>query len=160
MKKTSVLVLLFVILLGLEAHAQNKPLVEMRNKIFEESKQIKSLLTDPKDTVLVNSMWDSCIMAISQLDAYFSMVGIFNSIKKEDVTEASINYLTEWLNGIKKTNELNIKGLSAVSGANEPNTKIRMDILKRYFVELNKKIDDELVKHSILINALKMKKKK
>ena len=108
MKKIISLILLLVVFLTFSAYALETTLFEMRNKIFAESKEIKALLTESKDIVLMSSMWDSCVMALTQLDAYFSMVGIFNTIKKGDISEDSVNYLIGWLSQTKKTNELNI----------------------------------------------------
>jgi hypothetical protein len=127
----------------------------MRNKIFEESKDLKSLLANSKDIILINSMWDSCIIAMSQLDAYFTMLGIFNTIKEENLKEEVINYLTSWLEGIKKTNELNIKSLDAVSVTLESKTKAHILRLKDYFGKLNDQINAELDKISLLKKSLK-----
>jgi hypothetical protein len=129
----------------------------MRNKISAESKQIKTLLLESKDMVLMNSMWDSCVITMTQLDAYFYMVGIFNTIKKEDLKGDTINYLTNWLNIIKDTNELNIKSLNTAIQILEPKTKVYKERLKSYFSELNKKIDSELVKISLLRKSLKIR---
>jgi hypothetical protein len=160
MKKVSVIILVLFIFSGLNAYAADNPVVGMRNKIFEEAKQIKSLLAQTQDIVLVNSMWDSCIMTVSQLDAYFSLVGIFNTIKKDNITESAINYLVDWLKQIKMTAELNIKSLDAITNPLEAKTKAQMDTLKRNFTELNSRIDKELGKHSILLRSLKVKEKK
>lgn len=155
MKKIIFIILISVIFLNFSIYALDTTLLDMRNKIFEESQELKSLLVNSKDIVLINSMWDSCIMAMSQLDAYFSMLGIFNTIKKEDLTEDAINYLTTWLDGIKKTNELNIKSLDAVTLILEPETKAHIVKLKDYFGKLNNQIDAELDKISLLKKSLK-----
>lgn len=160
MKKVSVIIIVLLIFCVSYAHAFSNPLVGMRNKIFEEAKQIKSSLTQTQDIVLVNSMWDSCIMTVSQLDAYFSLVGIFNTIKKDNITESAINYLVDWLKQIKKTAELNIKSLDAIINPLEAKTKAQMDTLKQNFSDLNSRIDTELGKHSILLRSLKVKEKK
>jgi len=160
MKKIVVGVLICFILFVPCAYAADNPLVGMRNKIFEEAKQIKSSLVQTQDIVLVNSMWDSCIMTVSQLDAYFSLVGIFNTIKKDNITESAINYLVDWLKQIKMTAELNIKSLNAITNPLEAKTKAQMDTLKRNFSDLNSRIDTELGKHSILLRSLKVKEKK
>ena len=137
------------------AYALDTKIVGMRNKFFEESKAIKTLLADSKDMILLNSMWDSCIMTMTQLDAYFSMVGIFNTIKKETLTEEAINYITNWLEAIKKTNDLNIKSLNAITNPVEPKTKIHMEKLRGYFNDLNNQINTELNKISIIKKSLK-----
>jgi hypothetical protein len=160
MKKVSVIILVSFIFCVSYAHALDNPLVGMRNKIFEQAKQIKYSLAQTQDVVLVNSMWDSCIMTVSQLDAYFSLVGIFNTIKKDNITESAINYLVDWLKQIKMTAELNIKSLDAITNPLEAKTKTQMDILKRNFSDLNTRIDKELGKHSILLRSLKVKEKK
>lgn len=159
MKKIVFIILTFVIFLSFNAYALNSTLINMRTKIFEESKDLKSVLTDSKDVVLVNSMWDSCIIAISQLDAYFNMLGIFNTIKKVNLKEDAINYLSGWLEGIKKTNKLNIKSLDAMTLSLQPKTKAHIVKLKDYFDKLNDQIDVELDKISILRKSLKRKHK-
>lgn len=155
MKKIIFIILTFIIFLSFSLYALDTSLLDTRNKIFEESKELKSLLVSSKDVVLINSMWDSCIIAMSQLDAYFSMLGIFNTIKKEDLKEDVINYLTSWLDGIKKTNELNIKSLDAVTFTLEPKTKAYILKLKDYFAKLNNQINTELDKISVLKKSLK-----
>jgi hypothetical protein len=157
MKKTIFIILIFIIFLSFSVYALDATLLDMRNKIFEESKVIKSLLADSKDIILMNSMWDSCVMTMTQLDAYFSMVGLFNTIKRENLSEASIDYLISWLNDIKKTNELNLKSLNSISVILESKTKVYLEKLKRHFSDLNNRIDSELGKISLLKESLKIK---
>lgn len=155
MKKIFFMILTLIVLLTFSAYAQEATLLTLRNKAFKESKELKSLLIDSKDVILVNTLWDSCIMAMTQLDAYFSMVGIFNTIKKEDLKEDSVNYLINWLNEIKKTNELNIKSLNAISTTLEPKSKVHIERLKNYFSDLNNQINIESDKISLLKKSLK-----
>lgn len=140
------------------ADALDVGLTGMRDKIFEESSQIKGLMRSSKDLILLNSMWDSCIITVSQIDAYFHMVGIFNSIKKDDLTEEPIYFLSNWLGEIKRTNDLNIKSMDTVSFTPEPATKDHIDKLKNYLGELNDKINTELGKISALRKTVKKKK--
>ncbi len=148
--KRIMIMLILVSLLSSQAYALDTGLINMRAKIFEESKAIKPLLTKSKDIILLSSLWDSCVIAMSQLDAYFSLVGIFNTIKKEDATDTAVNYLMDWLREIKKTNDVNIIGLSALTQAIEPNTVVHMEKLRGYFKDLNKQIDAELERVSAL----------
>ncbi len=157
MKRIIFIILIFVIFLGFNAYASNSGLINMRNKMLEESKDLKLLLATSKDVVLVNSMCDSCIIAMSQLDAYFSMVGIFNTIKKQDLKESAVNYLGGWLEGIRQTNKVNIRSLNTVMPGLEPKTKSQVAKLKDYFDKLNSQIDSELEKISILRKSLKRK---
>lgn len=157
MRKTVAILILFI-LLGSQAYALDTGLVDMRARAFEESKTLKPLLTKSKDMILLNSLWDACIITISQLDAYFSMVGIFNTINKEDATQEAVNYLISWLKEIKKANDVNIISLSAVTQAIEPNTVVYMEKLRGYFKDLNQQLDSELERLSALKNALKKTK--
>ena len=154
MKKTMVMILALVAGLSFNAHAQATGLMDVRNKFLEESQEIKALFSDTKDVILVSSMVDSCILTISQLDAYFSQLGIFNTIKKDDVTPAAINFLEQWLNGIKNTNDLNIKSLNAVTQNIQAKTKLHLERLMGYFTDLNAQIDQELAQLAALKNTL------
>lgn len=156
MKKIFSIILALAVFLSFNALALDITLFDIRNKIFEESKEIKALLPDSKDVVLVSSMWDSCLIAITQLDAYFSMLGIFNTIKKEDLSKDSINYLSDWLNEIKRTDTLNIESLNSVPQPVELDTEVHIERLKDYFTDLNNRIDAELKKLSILEDALEI----
>jgi hypothetical protein len=156
--KKILIVFITTFLLAESAYALDTTLLDMRRKIFRESKNIKSELSKTKDVVLMSSMWDSCIMTMSQIDAYFYMLQIFNTIKKEDLSEDAIKSLSDWLNEIKRTASLNIKSLKNVSQAQDSRTKVYIKILTKHFIELNKRIDAELAKISILRNSLKLKK--
>ncbi len=146
--KKIIFVIFFLLMSFRAGFALDTGLFEMRNKIVVESKQLKALLLESKDMVLMSSMWDSCIMTMTQLDAYFYMVGIFNSV--ENPTDATVNFLVNWLNIIKSTSELNIKSLNSVTQTLEPKTKVYKEKLKSDFSELNKSIDSELGRVSVL----------
>lgn len=156
MKRTLLIVLALVAGLSFSAHAQATAtgLMEIRNKLLTESQQIKALFSDTKDVILVSSMVDSCILTASQLDAYFSQLGIFNTIKKDDVTPAAIHFLEQWLNGIKNTNDLNVKSLNAVTQNIQAKTKLHLERLTGYFTDLNTQIDQELAQLAALKSAL------
>ncbi len=154
MKRTLLIVLALVAGLSLSAHAQATGLMDIRNKVLKESQEIKALLANTKDVILVSSMVDSCILTTSQLDAYFSQLGIFNTIKKGDVTPAAINFLEQWLNNIKSTNDLNIKSLNAVTQNIQAKTKLHLERLTGYFTDLNTQIDQELAQLAALKQAL------
>ncbi|MCM8797552.1 MAG: hypothetical protein NC923_06750 [Candidatus Omnitrophica bacterium] len=156
MKKKIFFTLFFVVFFSVNVFAFDTTLFDIRNAIFEESKAMKSLLKNSKDIILMNSMWDSCVMTMAQLDAYFTMLGIFNTIKKENLKEEAIGYLANWLEGVKRTNELNIKSLDSVTLVLEEETKKRILKLKDYFEKLNNQINAELDKLSILKKSLKI----
>lgn len=156
MKKTLLIVLALVAGLGFNAHAQATAtgLMEVRNKVLKESQEVKALLPDTKDVILVSSLVDSCILTVSQLDAYFSQLGIFNTIKKDDVTPVAVNFLEQWLNNIKSTNDLNIKSLNAVTQNIQAKTKLHLERLTGYFADLNAQIEQELAQLAALKQAL------
>ncbi len=160
MKKTTLIILIFGIFLNFNAYAAEIPLLDMRNKIFRECRAIQPLLKNSKDIIVVNSMWSSGIMTVSQLDAYFSMVGIFNTIKDKDLTEDPAAYLIKWLDEIKKTNELNIKSLDSIAYKVEPSTKVHIERLRGHFNGLNNLIDGESAKVAALQRSLKIKRQK
>ena len=137
-----------------QAVAFESKLLDIHNKILEESKKIKEIFTGTKDVILVSTMWDSCIVTITQLEAYFFMVSIFNSINEKDMGEEPVDHLSNWLNKIKKTNEMNINSLNSVSHPVSPDTELHMAALKVYYKRLNKEIDEELEKLSVLKKVL------
>jgi hypothetical protein len=157
-KKTiALLVVVVLLLLNVSAYAANVSFVsflDMRKKIFDESKAIKAELTSSKDMVLINSLWDSCVITIGQLDAYFSMLGIFNTIKKGALSGDAVDYLINWLKRIKDNNTLNITSLNAVTMKIEAKTKLHIDKLTNYFVDLNKRIDQEIVKLTLVKDSV------
>lgn len=144
MKKTMLMVLALIAGLSLNTYAQTADLMGTRGKFLKESQDIKALFPDTKDPILVSSMVDSCVLTISQLDAYFSQLGIFNTIKKDSMSPAAINFLEQWLRGMKNTNDLNIKSLNAVTQNLQAKTKLHLERLTGYFVDLNIQIDQEL----------------
>ena len=159
MKRAVVFTLLLLFLcFTSKAYALDFKVFEMRNKIFEESKELRTLLPNSRDAILTSSMFDSCIIIMSQLDAYFSMLGIFDSISKEDLNDKPLDLLENWIKEIKNTSETNINSLNNVSETLDAKTKIHLDKLKGYFSELSKRLDPELSKVSVIRKSLKVKK--
>ena len=158
MKRKIFILLLFFIFMCQNCYVLGADtLFEIHNKIFEESKQLRPLLSKSKDAILLNNMWDTCIIVMTQLDAYFSMLGILNTVKDQNLTEVSVDYLTGWLSDVKTKNAISIRSLEDTSLASEKITKKRMKILKGHFKELDQLLEDELEKIDIVIKALKIK---
>jgi len=156
-RKNIFLALLLVALLSFNAYALDTTLLNMRNKFFSESLKLKDVFPKSKDMILLVVMWDSCLNTTSQLDGYFYMLGIFNTIKEENLTEDAISFLSGWLREIRKTAEMNLSSLKASTGKFEPDTKVHLAILKDYFAELIKKVDLEAGKISTLRASVKKK---
>ena len=116
----------------------------MRGEILKNAQEMKKYSSTSRDPVLLNSMWDSSVMAISQLDAYFSMLGIFNTIKKENLEKTTVSYLINWLNQTEKTTELNIKSLEAIKSTTDARSKVFALKLKTIFSDLKARIAQEL----------------
>jgi len=156
MKRFIPYLLLLVLLSGYSnAAAIESKILATRNKIFDGSQEIKALLPKSKDAVLLTSMFDSCIIAVSQIDAYFSMLGIFEAVKKEDLKPQTLNFLINWLNQIKKTDNINLGILKNVPSPLDDATVAQVEKVKGYFTELNRWVDAELVKFNILLKSQK-----
>jgi hypothetical protein len=159
MRRIIYFILVLAIVGNMNAYAlDNTLLLDLRNKIFDESKEIKPLLADSRNIVLLNNMWDACIIAVSQLDAYFFMIGIFDEVTKDKWNEEAVNYLELWLVKIKNTDELNIKILGSLPPGLEAITQVHGEKLKNYFIDLNDAIDDGLKTISKLKEAVKANK--
>lgn len=159
MRKIIFIGLALTFFLGLNVYGLNNSFLDIHNKIFEESQEIKLLLPNSKDIVLLSSMWDTCLLTISQLDAYFHMLGIFNTINEKNLNQEAVAELTQWLSEIKRGSELNLKILNESARPTEASTKNHIEKIKSHFSELNKRIDAELGKVSILDKSIKRKKK-
>jgi hypothetical protein len=144
MKKILFLALTLVLAWSCSAQALETTLIDMRSEILNNAQEIKTYFATTRDPVLLNSMWDSAVMAVSQLDAYFSMLGIFNTIKKENLEDSSINYLLNWLNQLKDTTDLNIKSLAAIKSTADARSKVFVSKLKNTFSDLETRIIKEL----------------
>jgi len=159
MNRKILLTLLSFIIFTSTVYAIGFQIFDMRNKIFEESKEIKSFLPKSRDGILLTAMFDSCIIATTQLDAYFSMLGVFESINKKDLTDVPVYFVTGWLSEIKKTNDLNLKILSSVGQPLDSNTRVHIKKLQALFNELNIRIMLELDKFSTIRESLKIRKR-
>lgn len=157
MNKIIILTLILMLAWSLSAYALETTLIDLRSEVFKNAQEIKVSFDISKDPILINSMWDSSIMTVSQLDAYFSMLGIFNTIKKENLNDAQFVYLINWLNQIRKTNELNIESLDTVKATSGPKTKIFILKLRSSFSKLNDCIVRELRGVSQLQESVKKK---
>jgi len=158
MKKIIAVTLVLILSLSVNAHALDTFLLEMRDKFFEESKEIKSLFAESQDIIVLNNMWDSCIVTMNQLGAYFFMIGIFNTIKAEDMTQEAIDYLKGWLDEVNKANTKNIAKLNSFAQKVDARTVLHVEKLKLLYIDLNNVIDAELKNISLIESAFKLRK--
>lgn len=159
MKKIIFVLLASVLFSNTHAYAVETSLQDARNKIIGESETIKQSLADSKDPVLMNTMWDSCIMSVSQIDAYSHMLAIYNAITTEKAQRDALVYLMSWLSVTKNSINLNIKSLSNLTIPVEPKTKLHIEKLNELFVNLNHVIDTELNRIAALKKTLEPKAK-
>lgn len=157
MKKTIFVLLALGILLDFNVYALENSFMDIRSKILEEANEIKAHLAASKDALLLSSMWDSCLMVIRELDAYFYMLGIFNTIKEEDTNEEAVVFLSKWLSEIKAGSELNIRILDETAYPTEAQSATSMARIKNVLGELNRTIDAELDKISLLRKSIQLK---
>lgn len=160
MKKIFVFSLLLPMLCVFSAYAMDFKIVNMRNQIFDHSKNMKALMNqNSKDGVFLVSMFDSCLSTAMQLDAYISMVGIFESLSNGGANDEAIRFIASWLNQIKNTDAVTMQTLDAVSPQVESKTKLEIKRLRADLVSLDALIDAELNKFVALkISAKKGKK--
>ena len=159
MKKSFVIGLVIACLLAGSAQALEFKIFDMRNKIYLESQEIKALLPKSKDAVVIINMFDSCIISMTQMDAYFSMIGIFETIKADDARQQALDLLLAWLTEIKRANDLNIK--SFLNVANQPvekSTGVHIKKLVTMYTELNTRISEEINKVSSMKKTVKPRK--
>ncbi|MDD5255519.1 MAG: hypothetical protein PHR11_05660 [Candidatus Omnitrophica bacterium] len=158
MKKILICSVLFLAVAVSAAYPAESKLFEVRNKMFDGAQEIKALLVPTsRDAVLLTSMFDSCMIAVSQVDAYFGMLGIFETIEKEQMTRTAVDFLDNWLNQIKKTNEMNLNFLKGITVPLEGPTSAQIGKLTGNLVELNNWVDKELVKLSLIRKSVKIK---
>jgi len=156
MRKWIIILFLALVAAPTRGYCFETSLLDMHKEVLEESKKIKGLLKDTKDVLLVNSMWDAALITMTQIEAYFSMMGVFNTIDPKEITPEPIRYLRLWLGKIKDTNQLNIKSLNALGEPKDKNTELHMAVLKVYYRKLNDRIDRELEKLNLIEESLEM----
>ena len=158
MKKTIFFVVMFMAVISFcrGSFAQENSIFDARKDFSSEASIIKLAMQNSKDVILLSTLWDSCILAMNQIDAYVSMLGIFNTIKKEDTTTDSLKYLENWLNQMKSTGDMNIKSLNGISPI-EPLSNNYIQKLKTYYTDLNKTLAGELAKVSAIKKTVKIK---
>jgi hypothetical protein len=139
------------------AYALDTAMLDLRNRIFKQSNEIKNILMKSGNSLLLNSMFDTCLIAVTQIDAYFSMLAIFESIDSKNLTQGTTNYLINWLEGMRNTNTLNVKNLDAIGPTKDPTTDALTVRLKSYFNEMNRRIDVELGKMDTIRKTAKNK---
>jgi hypothetical protein len=160
MRKLFFVVLMSFVFFNSRAYAIDTKLFDLRNRIFDESKELKALLSGSKDVVILASMFNSCLIATLQIDAYFHMLGIFESIKEKDLTAAPFEFILSWLDQIKSFNNLNLKNLTSPAEATVPTTQAHIEKLKEYFVEFNSGIKTEIDTILMLKKSSKIKRER
>jgi hypothetical protein len=157
MKKIAVIVLMLCFCLSVDSFAANNSLTSINTRLMQESSNLKSMFKNSRDVVLLTTMWDSYFIARTQLDAYFYMVSLFESVKKSAVTEVSVDYLLNWLGEIRKTNAANITTLNAAATVIDQATKSAVDRMKANISDMNNAVDKEISRLNSLKEAVKKK---
>ncbi|MFH0731463.1 MAG: hypothetical protein V2A72_00890 [Candidatus Omnitrophota bacterium] len=159
-KMLAAVIIISAIFASSNIYAVDSDLAKMYTKVYETAKEIKPLMKVSKDILLLSSLWDSCIITMTQLEAYSSILGVFNMIKEQDLNEAAIDYPEKWLNKIKTNNELNIESLKKFSKqAIESTSEIYIEVLSTYYVALNEAIAQDLNKFRVIRKAAVKRKK-
>jgi hypothetical protein len=158
MKKSVFAALVFLMMVSFcnGAFAQESSVLDSKRDFNSEAGIIKLAMQNSKDVILLSSLWDSCILTMNQIDAYVSLLGIFNTIKKEDTTLDSLKYLENWISQMKSTGDLNIKLLTGIIPI-EPLSNNYIQKLKAFYTDLNKTLDGELAKVTAIKRTVKVK---
>ena len=159
-KRILIVICLLALTLVKPAAAIESKMFNLRGALFDQSKVIQKAIPTSKDIFILNTLFNTCILTISQVDAYFSMMDIFNSVRKDDLTASNVQTLTRWLSELKYANDMNLKSLGSFSVPVDPATTEYIGKLKSIYTELNKMVDAELNKVSILKKSIKPSKKK
>lgn len=142
------------------ANAIEFKVFEFRNKIYEETKAMRGMLSDTKDAPLLVSAMNSCIITLTQLDAYFHILGVFETIPRDALALQTTDFLTAWLDELKKTNALQIKSLSSLPSGILVNTKARLERVLQLYMDLNLQLDQESNKISFIRQSLSVKQRR
>jgi chlorite dismutase len=157
MKKAIVMTLFLIAFMSYSIYALDTALREKRDEVYAELAEVKALMRNTQDPVLISSIYDSCLITVSQLDAYFHMLTIFNTIERKNLRKEAVDSLADWLGSVKNMNILNIKSLSDTSQALSKETKTHMERLSKTYNALNEKIDAELKKVDSIKKSLKLR---
>lgn len=156
MKKIFFVAVLVLVLLAQSLYAFDTTLRDIRTEVYTESNEIKALMRKTRDPVLVSSIYDSCLITITQLDAYFHMLNIFNTIERKNLKQEALDSLMTWLVTTKNMNDLNIMSLGDTTQAFDRDTKTHMKKLKKIYSRLNEKIDAERKKIDSIKRSLRL----
>jgi len=154
MRKIFFIVLSIVLLLTCNVYALDTLLLDMRDKLVEESGEINVLMKDSRDVIVLNSLWNTCYVTVSQLNAYFFMVGIFNTIEEKGANEEALAYLERWLSEIKKVNAATINKLDSLKESVDARTTVHIEKIKILYTGVNNMIDSELKRISLVKMSL------
>lgn len=160
-KRISAAALIMCALWLSQTYAFDADLLDLRNKLFEESKSIQFRMSDSPDAAIMLTLWDSAVLTITRMNAYFYMLGIFDAVKDQDMTDAALSYLVSWLQETKRANFMNISNLNGCppESLHDPGTGKYIDQIKKYYTSLDSYLDKELAKMSVLKQAGKLGKK-
>ena len=141
MRKILITIFLLILILS-NTYPQVQDFTQLKNQLMREASALRSHLATTKDIVFVSSMWDSCLIAINQIDAYFFMIGIINA-RKATMNEEAIGYLFSWLERMEKLNNTNLRSLADQTKVIESGTIRHMKKLEEIFRDFNLYIGKE-----------------
>ncbi|MBP7217052.1 MAG: hypothetical protein KBA46_07215 [Candidatus Omnitrophica bacterium] len=148
-----------MLLLESRASAADFRIFDLRNKLFAQSKTINAMLPKAQDQAVLLSLFDTCIIVTSQIDAYFGMMGIFNAVRKEDLNKETVGYLVNWLSEMKRTSEITLRGLNEIPVAVQPTTRAQMAVIGKHLTDLVKLVQEDLSRMDELMKVVKVKKR-
>jgi len=151
MRKTiTVFMVVFVWMAANAGRAQEIPFSAERSWFLEETQNLKKIMPRSRDAILINDLWYSCLMTITQIDAYYMMMAIYDTIPKDKVTEDAAGFIISWLTSIRNINDLNIKTLNAMDDPVDLKTTKHVDQMKVGYEKLNGLIEVEIDKLTVV----------
>lgn len=137
---------------------QINPMQGLRDKIFQESKDIKDIMSKTNDLIMMTVLFDSCTITLSYIDAYFSMLNILDTIEDEYITTDTLDVINKWLISMEAANDMNLRSLDSSIPTFEQQTRQHIDRLRGYFTQLKTYINDEQRKLNILKRSVLKRK--
>lgn len=146
--------LVCVCIAGSAAQAADNGLLEVRDALFEESKKMNLVLPDSADPVMIISLWDTCVVAVTRINAYFYMLGILESSAEQKWSAESVDYLLIWLNETRRTIMVAMRQLGEPAQLNEAATDAHRGRIAGYLVQLDSQLEREIGRVGLLKESL------
>ena len=115
---------------------------------------MNTVLADSQDPVMIISLWDTCVVTVTKINAYFYMLGIFEAVKEAEQSSRAVDYLLIWLNETRRTNKTAIDQLAQPAQVTEEATDMYRAKISEYLSQLDTQLEKEIRKVTVLKQSL------